>query len=118
MEPIAIIGMGCRFPKADNPEDFWRLLVNRVDAISEIPSTRWDLEAFYDDNPEKPGKMNSRWGGFLEGIDLFDANFFRISPREARQMDPQQRLLLEVVWEALEDAGQAADQLSGAPIGV
>ncbi len=118
MEPIAIIGMGCRFPKADDPEKFWRLLLDGGDAITEIPSARWNLEEFYDDHPETPGKMNSRWGGFLERIDRFDANFFRISPREARLMDPQQRLLLEVTWEALEDAGQAADRLSETGVGV
>jgi acyl transferase domain-containing protein len=95
VEPIAVIGMGCRFPQAATPKAFWRLLVNGVDAITEIPSTRWDLEQFYDSNPEAPGKTNSRWGGFLEEIDRFDADFFRIPPKEAMQLDPQQRLLLE-----------------------
>jgi len=118
VEPIAVIGMGCRFPQAANPKAFWRLLVNGVDAITEIPSTRWDLEQFYDSNPEAPGKTNSRWGGFLEEIDRFDADFFRIPPKEAMQLDPQQRLLLEVAWEALEDAGQAPDRLAGTRTGV
>lgn len=118
MEPIAIIGIGCRFPKADSPEHFWRLLLDGGDAITEIPSSRWNLEEFYDERADAPGKMNSRWGGFLENLDRFDAGFFRISPREARLMDPQQRLLLEVAWEALEDAGQAAAQLAQSRVGV
>lgn len=118
MEPIAIIGMGCRFPMANNPEGFWRLLLNGVDAITEIPQDRWSVESFYDDDPERPGKINSRWGGFLESIDRFDANFFRISPREAMRIDPQQRLLLEISWEALQDAGQSAENLSGSRTGV
>ena len=117
-EPIAIIGMGCRFPGAKNPESFWQLLENGVDGISEVPSSRWNIDAFYDPDPATPGKMNTRWGGFLEQVDRFDANFFGIAPREAESIDPQQRLLLEVSWEALENAGIAPHKLRGSKTGV
>lgn len=116
--PIAIIGMGCRFPKANSPAAFWRLLSGGVDAIVETPKDRWDNDLYYDPNPTVPGKTNQRWGGFLEQIDQFDASFFRIPPSEASRMDPQQRLLLEIAWEALEDAGQVAERLAGTRAGV
>jgi acyl transferase domain-containing protein/acyl carrier protein len=113
-EPIAIIGMGCRFPGgAETPELFWDMLRRGVDAISEVPAERWNIEAYYDPNPDAPGKMCTRLGGFIDGIDLFDPQFFGISPREAVSMDPQQRLLLEVSWHALEDAGITQDRLWG-----
>ncbi|GIL13952.1 MAG: polyketide synthase [Chloroflexota bacterium] len=106
-EPIAIIGIGCRFPGgANSPEALWELLRAGRDAITEVPADRYDLQTFYDPRPATPGKVMSKWGGFLDGIDRFDPLFFGISPREAERMDPQQRLLLEVAWEALEDAGQ------------
>ncbi|NWG15756.1 MAG: SDR family NAD(P)-dependent oxidoreductase [Chloroflexi bacterium] len=119
-EPIAIIGMGCRFPGgADSPERYWDLLRDGVDAISEIPPDRWDVDAFYDPDPNVPGKSSVRYGAFIrQPVDHFDPQFFSISPREAGSMDPQQRLLLEVSWEALEHAGIAPDKLSGAPVGV
>jgi acyl transferase domain-containing protein/acyl carrier protein len=117
-EPIAIIGLGCRFPGANGPQAFWSLLQNGVDAITEIPSYRYDVDTFYDPTPGIPGKIITRYGGFLENADLFDPAFFHISPREALRMDPQQRLLLEVAWEAVEDAGQAADKLGGSSTGV
>jgi acyl transferase domain-containing protein/acyl-CoA synthetase (AMP-forming)/AMP-acid ligase II/acyl carrier protein len=117
-EPIALIGMGCRFPGAGSPEAFWHLLRSGVDAITEVPPERWDLSAWFDPNPTSPGKMNTRWGGFLGQVDGFDYAFFGISPREAACMDPQQRLLLEVAWEALEDAGQAPGCLAGSQTGV
>src|SRR5262249_397680 len=119
-EPIAVIGMGCRFPGgADHPAAYWRLLCDGVDAITEVPSTRWDVDLYYDPDPEVAGKMSTRWGGFLvDEVDGFDPQFFGISPREAAGMDPQQRLLLEVSWEALEHAGLAPDQLSGSRTGV
>jgi hypothetical protein len=99
-EPIAVIGMSCRFPgDTDGPVAYWRLLRAGGDAITEVPADRWKLAEFYDPNPEAPGKMYSRFGGFLRGVDLFDPGFFRISPREAASMDPQQRVLLEVAWE-------------------
>ena len=106
-EPIAIIGMACRFPGgADSPEAFWQLLRDGQDAIREVPKERWDVDAYYDPDPAAPGKMSSRFGGFIDQTDLFDAHFFQISPREAASLDPQQRLLLEVSWEALENAAQ------------
>jgi len=118
-EPIAVVGMGCRFPgDANSPEEFWALLRGGVDAIREVPSDRWDIEAFFDPNPDAPGRIASRWGGFLSSIDRFDAAIFGISPREALSMDPQQRLLLEVAWEALEHAGLAPDGLGGSATGV
>jgi malonyl CoA-acyl carrier protein transacylase len=117
-EPIAIIGIGCRFPGANNPEAFWQMLCNGVDAISEVPKDRWDVESFYDPDPTKPNKTNSRWGGFVNQADWFEPEFFGIAPREAAWMDPQQRLLLEVAWEALEDAGQVPEHLSGTKTGV
>jgi myxalamid-type polyketide synthase MxaE and MxaD len=118
-EPIAVIGLGCRFPgRANDPDAFWQLLRDGVDAITEVPTDRWDVNALYDPNPETPGKVSTRWGGFIQHIDLFDPGFFGISPRETLSMDPQQRLLLEVAWEALEHAGQPIDQLAGSQTGV
>ena len=118
MEPIAIIGIGCRFPGANDPESFWRLLHNGVDAITEVPKERWDVDSLYDPEPATPGKMNTRWGGFLEQVDRFDPSFFGISPREAERMDPQQRLVLEVTWESLENASIVPSKLSGTQTGV
>ena len=113
-EPIAVIGVACRFPGgANTPEAFWQLLREGVDAVREVPRDRWDIDAYYDPDPDAPGKMYTRWGGFIDQIDRFDAEFFGISPREAVSMDPQQRLLLEVGWEALEDAGCAPERLAG-----
>ena len=117
-EPIAIIGLGCRLPGAPDVPAFWELLHGGIDAITEVPPDRWDSNVFYDPTPATPGKMDTRWGGFLEQIDKFDSDFFSIAPREAERMDPQQRLLLEVAWEALEDAGLAPDQLAGSQTGV
>ncbi len=117
-EPVAIIGMGCRFPGASTPDAYWQLISHGVDALKEIPPDRWDLRSFYDPRPSIPGKTNIRFGGFVEGIDRFDADFFGISPREASRMDPQQRMLLEVAWEALEDGGQVLERLQGSPTGV
>ena len=117
-EPIAVVGIGCRFPGGvDSPERYWELLSNGVDAMSEVPKDRWDLDAFYDPDPDAPGKMYVREAGFIDDAAGFDAEFFRILPREAVSMDPQQRLLLEVAWEALEDAGQSPDRLRGSDTG-
>ena len=117
-EPVAIIGLSCRFPGAANATEFWKLLRDGVDAISVVPGSRWDVDRYYDADPNVPGKMNTRWGGFITGVDQFEPQIFRISPREARTMDPQQRLLLEVTWEALESAGLAPDAQSGTATGV
>jgi amino acid adenylation domain-containing protein/thioester reductase-like protein len=116
-EPIAIIGLSCRFPQAPNPQAFWELLRNGVDAVTEVPSDRWDVDAFHSENPD-PGKVTTRFGAFLDIVDLFDPAFFGISPREAARMDPQQRLLLEVSWEALENAFIPPQSLAGTRTGV
>jgi acyl transferase domain-containing protein len=113
-EPVAVVGLACRFPGgAVDAASYWDLLVTGTDAVGETPGDRWDVAAYYDPEPLKPGKVSSRWGGFLPSVDRFDHPFFGISRREAMFMDPQQRLALEVSWEALEDAGQAPDRLAG-----
>ncbi|SEL14132.1 Acyl transferase domain-containing protein [Stigmatella aurantiaca] len=117
-EPIAIVGIGCRVPQASGPEAFWRLLEGGVDAIREVPASRWKVDDYYDPQPGVPGKTYTRWGGFLDGADQFDAQFFGIAPREAANMDPQQRLLLEVAWESLEHAGMAPARLANTRTGV
>ncbi len=118
-EPIAIVGIGCRFPGgATGPDAYWRLLDEGRDAITEIPESRWSLAELWSADRDAPGKMYTRHGGYLDGIERFDAGLFGISPREATQLDPQQRLLLETVWHALEDAGQSADALFGTETGV
>ncbi|MCF2144947.1 type I polyketide synthase [Desmonostoc muscorum LEGE 12446] len=119
-EPIAIVGMGCRFPGgANNPELFWELLENGVDATTKVPVERWNIDADYDANPEIPGRTYTRQGAFLDvEVDKFDAEFFGLAAREVVSMDPQQRLLLEVSWEALENAGQAPQKLTGSQTGI
>jgi myxalamid-type polyketide synthase MxaE and MxaD len=117
-DPIAIVGMGCRYPGADGVQAFWRLLAGASDAVTEIPPERWDLEALYDPDPAVPGRMTTRWGGFLRRLDEFDAAFFGITPREAPHVDPRQRITLEAVWEALEAAGIPPDSLAGTRTGV
>ncbi|WP_437932302.1 SDR family NAD(P)-dependent oxidoreductase [Sorangium sp. So ce291] len=118
-EPVAIIGIACRLPGgASDPESLWRLLEDRTDAIAPIPAGRWDVERYYSPRAQQAGRMNARQGGFLDGVDAFDAAFFGISPRVAEQMDPQQRLLLEVSWEALEDAGVVPERLARSRTGV
>lgn len=118
-EPIAIVGIGCRFPGgARSPVSFWKLLRDGVDAVTEVPPDRWSARKFYDPEPGKPGKTYSRWGGFIDGIDQFDPQPFGISPHEAPFIDPQQRLLLEATWEALEDAGEPIDPSRPSDTGV
>ncbi|MEM8736027.1 MAG: beta-ketoacyl synthase N-terminal-like domain-containing protein, partial [Planctomycetota bacterium] len=112
-EPVAVVSMACRFPKsADTPEKFWQSLIRQDDLVGEIPEDRWDLEAFYDEDPEVPGKMYARKGVFLENLSMMDPEFFGISPREATWVDPQQRLLLEVGWEAIERAGWVPEEIA------
>ncbi|MFW6359247.1 MAG: beta-ketoacyl synthase N-terminal-like domain-containing protein, partial [Chroococcales cyanobacterium] len=118
MESIAIIGMGCRFPGATNPESFWELLRDGKDAIAQVPQDRWNVDEFYHPHPDTPGKMNTCRGGFLNNVDQFDAEFFGMSADETEHTDPQQRLFLEVAWEALENAGIAPTTLRGSQTGV
>ncbi len=118
-EPIAIIGMACRFPgEAYNTEKFWDVLKNEKNTITEVPDTRWNINEYYDANQDLPGKMYTRFGSFLNSVDQFDPLFFGISPREAISMDPQQRILLEVTWEALQNAQQQHAELKGSKTGV
>lgn len=118
-EPVAIIGMGCRFAGGVNdPESLWRLLLAGADVVGEVPADRWDNAAWYDPDPATPGKVSTRWGGFLDDIRGFDAAFFDISPREAERMDPQQRIALEVACEAVERAGIPLSELRGSATGV
>jgi 3-oxoacyl-(acyl-carrier-protein) synthase/SAM-dependent methyltransferase/acyl carrier protein len=117
-EPIAIIGMACRFPGAETPEAFWRLLDEGRTAIREVPADRWDSAQLFDADRDAPGRIAVRAAGFLDDIAGFDAAFFGIAPREAASMDPQQRLLLEVAWEALENAEVPPDQLANTATGV
>lgn len=117
-EPIAIVAVSCRFPGAPDPEAFWELLSDGVDAIREVPEDRFDIDEFYDPDPDAAGKTYTRFGGFLDEIDGFDPEFFGISPREAVWIEPQQRLMLETVWEGLERAGYAPAALRGSPTGI
>src|SRR3984885_2765133 len=113
-EPVAVVGIGCRLPgSVTGPDSFWQLLMEGRDAVDEVPPDRWDADAFYDPDPQAPGRMTTKWGGFVDDVAGFDADFFGITPREAVAMDPQQRILLEVAWEALEHAGLPPDSLSG-----
>lgn len=119
-EPVAIVGIGCRFPGgASGPSRFWEMLHAGRDVIREVPADRWNIEEYYNPDPDVPGRMYSRHGGFLdESPQEFDARFFGISPREAESLDPQQRLLLETSWEALEHAGISPASLVGTDTGV
>jgi acyl transferase domain-containing protein/NADPH:quinone reductase-like Zn-dependent oxidoreductase len=117
-EPIAIIGIGCRFPGADGADTFWRNLIEGVDSVTEVPSWRWDIEDVFDPDPDAIGKAYTKWGGFLNDVELFDAPFFGITPREAAYLDPQQRQVLESSWLALEDAGIAPSSVANTRTGV
>jgi len=118
-EPLAVVGMACRFPGgSDSPDAFWAMLQEGRDAIVEVPDDRWPIDDLYDPDPDAPGRIATRWGGYLDDVQRFDADFFSISPREARAMDPQQRLLMEVTWRAFEDAGIPPSHLFGRRAGV
>ena len=109
LEPIAIAGIGCRFPGgANDAESFWKLMMDGVDAVTEVPADRWSIAKFYDDRPDRAGRSVSKWGGFVENPAAFDHEFFGISPREAASLDPQHRMLLLTAAEALTDACQLA----------
>ncbi|WP_372365771.1 aminotransferase class III-fold pyridoxal phosphate-dependent enzyme [Candidatus Uabimicrobium sp. HlEnr_7] len=121
--PIAVVGMSCRFAGgADTPEKLWQMLLDKKDAVTEVPKERWNIDDYYDPDPSAPGKTYTRWGSFVDNADKFDASFFGIIPNEARMMDPQQRLILETAWEALEDGAQAPelwkDELVGVFLGI
>ena len=115
---IAVIGMSGRFPDADDVEEFWKNIVAGRDCVSEVPSSRWNPDKYYDPDPSVPGKSYSKWAGLLRDVDCFDPLFFNISPREAGFMDPQQRLFLQEAWRTFEDAGYAPNTLSGTKCGV
>lgn len=118
-EPLAIVGIGCRFPGGvESPESFWKMLVEGRSGIVEVPANRWNAERYYHPDTSIPRKMHTRWGGFVDNLDEFDAQFWGISPREALRMDPQQRWLLECAWEALENAGYRASAMRGSRTGV
>ncbi|MGW3453150.1 SDR family NAD(P)-dependent oxidoreductase [Streptomyces albidoflavus] len=115
---IAVIGISGAFPQAENVDAFWRNILDGRDCISEVPSSRWPVEKFYDERPGVPGKSASKWMGVLENADRFDPLFFSISPGEAAAMDPQQRVLLQETWRCVEEAGYSPDDLSGTQCGV
>ncbi|MDK4254700.1 Polyketide synthase PksN [Bacillus velezensis] len=117
-EPVAIIGISCAFPMAENPEMFWENLAGEKDCISEIPPERWDWRQYYGDPQKDKNASNVKWGGFIDETAQFDPLFFGISPHEAEMMDPQQRLLMMHVWKAIEDAGCSAKSLSGTNTGI
>ncbi len=119
LEPIAVIGMAGVFPGGcASPEELWELLIANRSGIVDIPASRWDAQAYYDSDKEKVGKMYVLKGGFIDGIEYFDSDFFNISPREALFIDPQQRLLLETSWHALEDSGNNPSALRGSDTGI
>ena len=117
-DAIAVIGMACRFPGANDYHAFWNNLVNQVNSVKEIPIDRWDWKEFYGDPKTEPDKTNVKWGGFIDDIDKFDSLFFNISPKEASYIDPQHRLFLQTAWHAMEDAGYSSQMIAGKNVGV
>jgi acyl-CoA synthetase (AMP-forming)/AMP-acid ligase II/3-oxoacyl-(acyl-carrier-protein) synthase/acyl carrier protein len=117
-EDIAIIGMSGQFPGANNLSEFWDLLNEQKEGIIEVPPERWDVNQYYDPDPNKPGKINTKRAGFVSGIELFDPTFFAITPKAAEYLDPQQRMLLKQTWHALENAAIAPNSLKGSDTGV
>ncbi|NEP00293.1 MAG: type I polyketide synthase, partial [Symploca sp. SIO2E9] len=117
-DSVAVIGIASKFPGAEDYHQFWSNLENGINSISEVPAQRWKIDEFYAANSQAPNKTNSKWGGTFTGIDLFDAQFFNLSPRETEKMDPLQRISLELSWSCLEDAGYSPLDLSGKEIGV
>jgi acyl transferase domain-containing protein/SAM-dependent methyltransferase len=115
---IAIIGVAGRYPQASDLDEFWNNLKNGRDSVVEIPEARWDSRRWFHPDKQHAGTTYTKWGGFIDGVDEFDAAFFNISPREAKLMDPQERLFLETAWRAFEDAGLTRSALSGRRIGV
>lgn len=116
-EPIAIVGMACKFPGANNIDEFWKLLHTGTNAVKEVPANRWDLETWFDPNPATEGKISTKYGGFIDNVDSFDATFFGIPINEAKRMDPGQRIMLQQVWHALEHAGIPPLSLRGTDTG-
>ena len=118
-EPIAIVGIGCKFPgDANSPNEFWDALKEGRNGVIDVPNDRWKLETYYDPNPDTAGKIKAKKGGFIKDMTQFDAEFFGLFPAEAGRIDPQQRFLLEVTYEALEDAGVKLEDISGTKTGV
>ena len=117
-EAIAVIGMSCRFPGAPDLDAYYRMLVEGANGRREIPSDRWDVDAYYHPQAGTPGTISTRYGGFIEAIDGFDAGFFRLTPREVDAMDPQHRLVLELAWDAFESAAMPPKRLSSMHTGV
>ena len=113
-EPVAIIGIGCRFPgNVNTPEEYWKLIIEKGNALTDVPSDRWNTDELFAPDFNQAGKISVRQGGFIKDIDKFDASFFGISPMEASRMDPQQRMLLELSYEALENAGMTMKDMDG-----
>jgi acyl transferase domain-containing protein/surfactin synthase thioesterase subunit/NAD(P)-dependent dehydrogenase (short-subunit alcohol dehydrogenase family) len=118
-EPLAVVGVGCRFPGgATSPTEFWKILADGIDCIEDVPADRWNADVFHDPDPAKAGRIKSRQGGFIKGIYDFDAGFFGYYAEEAAQLDPQQRMVLEVACQALEDAGEPFEAVSGRKVSV
>jgi polyketide synthase PksN len=116
--PIALVGMSGRFPKARDVEEMWSILENGLEAVEEIPASRFDWRTYFDESGQGRGKINTKWTGSIPGVDEFDPLFFEISPQEAERIDPRERLLLQEAWHALEDAGYGEKRLRASSIGM